>query len=179
MMKPLDIDQKTILYVYSKYSSEKYLGYLQYTAALALFFYLMKKGIFPAYKDQLLVYDYKDSRRYMWEDKKFMNDINIVRDHGFLNRARLKTDSYRDMNAHYCTTQGTEFVASNADFESIAKKIDALLKCSCGNFRQVQLNDDHPVLSCGKCKDKSVKVEGFLQDLSRPIGLKHSAAFIG
>ena len=175
----LDVDQKTILYVYSKYSSEQDLGYLQYTAALVLFFYLMRKGVFPSYKDQLLVYDYKDSRRYMWEDKKFMADINIVRDHGFLNRARLKTDSYRDLNAHYCTTKGAEFVASNSDFKSISQKVDALLQCTCGNFRQIHLNDACPELGCVKCKNKSEKVEGFLQDLSQPIGLKYSAAYIG
>ena len=174
----LDADQQAILYVYSKYSSEKNTQYLQYTAALVLFYYLMSKGIFPAYKEQLLVYDYKDSRRYMWEDKKFMADINIVRDVDFLNRARLKTENYRDLNAHYCTTLGHRFIELNYQKSKTASAIDALLKCRCGHYRQVVLHDDCPELVCKKCKQKPIKVEGFLYDLSEPIRYPHTKAFI-
>ena len=38
----LDQNQKKIVFVYSLYSSEKELKFLQYTAALAIFYYLMK-----------------------------------------------------------------------------------------------------------------------------------------
>ena len=176
--KELDTDQKAILYIYSKYSSEKDALYLQYTAALVLFYFLMKKGIFPSYKEQLLVYDYKDSRRYMWEDKKFMADINHIRDHNFLSRARLKTADYRDMNAHYCTGQGYEYIkAGNANSIDL-NKIDQHLKCKCGAYLKVILEDDCPKLQCDKCRKKKIPVDGFLYNLSEPIGYRHTNSFL-
>lgn len=177
-IKDLDADQKAILYVYSKYSSEKDAAYLQYTAALVLFYFLMKKGIFPSYKEQLLVYDYKDSRRYMWEDKKFMSDINIIRDFGFLDRSRLKTADYRDMNAHYCTNKGHEYIHEGKAETIDLKAIDLHLKCKCGEYLQVRLDDDAPELLCEKCRKTKFQVEGFLYNLSEPINYKHKASFL-
>jgi len=178
MKQQLDFDQLLILYVYHRYSSEKNCEYLQYTAALVLFFYLMKKGIFSNYQQQLLVYDYKDSRRFLWEDKKFMSDINIIRDYGFLSRARLKTEDYRDLNAHQITNSGVRFLEENKIQENeLVKKIDQLLLSKCGLFYAVFLNDDCPVLQCGKCKEV-IPVEGFLYDLTTPIADKYKASFI-
>lgn len=178
MQQVLDNDQFLILYVYSKYSSEKECKYLQYTAALVLFFYLMEKGVFKNYKQQLLVYDYKDSRRFLWEDKKFMSDINIIRDHGFLCRARLKTEDYRDLNAHQITNSGKDFLEDNKTRENeMVNKIDKLLTSKCGLFYTVHLSDNCPVLYCKKCKSK-ISIEGFLYDLTTPIAEKYKASFI-
>lgn len=174
----LDSDQLRILYVYSHYSSEKECNYLQYTAALVLFFYLMQKGIFKDYRHQLLVYDYKDSRRFLWEDKKFMSDINIIRDHGFLSRARLKTEDYRDLNAHQITNLGDEFIKKyELEEPKMVEEIDKLIKCNCNRFYSVNLETNMPVLICAKCKVK-LEVDGFLYDLTSPISEKYRACFI-
>ncbi len=176
--KQLDKDQQSILYVYSKYSSEKDTVYLQYTAALVIFYFLMKNKIFPLYKEQLLVYDYKDSRKYMWEDKKFMEDVNVVRDFDFLNRARLKTAGYRDLNAHYCTQKGLKYIEEGKANLVDTKAINKLLKCKCGNYLQVHLEEKSPVLRCTKCRKKEIVVEGFLYNLSEPIGYRHTSSFL-
>jgi len=174
----LDFDQLLILYVYSKYSSEEECSYLQYTAALVLFFYLMEQGVLKNYKHQLLVYDYKDSRRFLWEDKKFMSDINIIRDHGFLSRARLKTEDYRDLNAHQITSLGKEFSTKyELEEPKIVEEIDKLIKCNCDRFYSVKLEPNMPVLVCEKCKIK-LEIDGFLYDLTSPIADKYKACFI-
>ena len=159
-------NQLAILYVYSLYSSEKQFQYLQYTAALVLFYYLTKKGHFEDYKEtQLLVYDYKDSRRFMWEDKTFMNDINVIRGFDYLSRARVKTSEYRDINAHQCTQKGADFINHSDYITSVkAKEIINELSCKCGDLLQVQLDNDHPRLVCKSC-DTELVINGFLSDL--------------
>ena len=109
-IKGLDQDQKNILIVYSLYSNQKLRTYLQYTAACALFFYLTKKEFFKYNLNELLVYDYKEARKYIWESKKFMQDINIVRDYDLLIRARSRSRTSRDVNAHQCSTKGFEYI---------------------------------------------------------------------
>jgi len=174
----MDNDQEIILYVYSLYSSEEKLSYLQYTAALAIFFYLMEKGYLPNYQHQLLLYDYKDTRRYLWEDKKFMNDINIVRDHDFLSRSRVQTTDYRDINAHQCTKKGEEYLSNNKIGETgVFKQIYNELRCKCGNILKVRLNDDNPELYCEKgCTN--ITVDGFLDDIDLTIDENVSPSFI-
>ncbi len=174
----LDNDQKIILYVYSRYSSEKELTFLQYTAALVIFYYLKQQGVFPEYDEQLLVYDYKDSRRFLWEDKKFMNDINVVRDHGFLNRARLKTAEYRDLNAHYCTISGAKAISDHFGHTVEAENIKKLITCPYGEVYEILLEDEAPVLHCTHCRKKDVVVEGFLRDFTDPIPEKYAPAFL-
>jgi hypothetical protein len=175
----LDQDQQRILYTYSLYTSYKDISYLQYTAALVLFYYLMKKDLFPAYKEHLLIYDYKDTRRFLWEDKKFMNDVNVVRNNGFLNRARLRSQNYRDMNAHQCTQEGLEYL-SNEGFAQTetAKKINHLLNCNCGNLRKVLLKDDAPSLICEHCEKKEIEIKNFLFDASQAIRHDFNPAFL-
>jgi len=130
----------------------------------------MKKGIFPNYKEQLLIYDYKDSRRYLWEDKKFMNDINKLRRNGMLIRARARSKEYRDINSHQCSETGSQFIETTNFSESIeGKKILKLLNCWCGRLRHVFLEDNGPYFRCAKCKSE-IFVEGFLYDLHEPIG---------
>ncbi len=165
----MDQDQQKILYVYSLYANETGLSYLQYTAALAIFFHLKNKGHFPKYKDSLLLYDYKDARRYVWEDKKFMADINIVRDEGFLNRSRVKTKDYRDINAHQCTEAGRKYVASHKfDQKSEFAQIKKDLTCKCGKLLHVRLDDDGPVLHCpSNCYE--LKINDFLHHVERNI----------
>lgn len=174
----MDQDQKIILFVYSLYSSEEELTYIQYTAALVIFYHLMKKGYLPYYHEQLLLYDYNDSRRYLWEDKKFMKDINIVRDFGFLSRSRVKTVDYRDINSHQCTKKGFEYLKENniADTD-YCKKILNELKCKCGNILQVKLSENNPELVCRNlCQN--IVVEGFLQKIQRNIDEEINPAFI-
>ena len=44
-----------------------------------------------------------------------MQDVNIIRDRGFLNRSRVKTTDYRDINAHQCTENGQNFIHTVID----------------------------------------------------------------
>lgn len=173
-----DPDQHAVLYVYSLYSSEKENNYLQYTAALVIFYYLMQKGHFKNYTHELLVYDYKDSRRFMWEDKKFMNDINKIRSFDYLNRARVRTINYRDINAHQCTSKGAKYMmelgySSSPEALAILKE----LSCKCGSLLQVRLDDDTPRLVCSSCK-KQREVNGFLSDLHEKIEQDFDVAFL-
>ncbi len=174
----MDKDQEIILFVYSLYSSEEEISYLQYTAALVLFFYLKEKGHLPNYKNQLLLYDYKESRRYLWEDKKFMNDINIVRDHGYLIRSRVKTSDFRDVNAHQCSTSGKKYVLEEGFAErDYLLEVDKALKCKCGSRYNVVLADGNPELSCEKgCP--AVVVNGFLKDVKLAIEKPSSPAYL-
>jgi hypothetical protein len=171
-------NQLAILYVYTLYTSEKTNDYLQYTAALVIFYYLMQKGYFPDYNEQLLIYDYKDSRRFMWEDKTFMNDINVVRSFDYLNRARVRSSEFRDMNAHQCTQKGELYINQLQYADSPeGKKIAQALHCKCGKLLQVALNDDMPRLVCQGCKQKT-EVQGFLKDLDTTINHEFDAAFL-
>lgn len=173
-----DKNQLAILFVYDLYRSEEKNEYLQYTAALVIFYFLMKKGFFPDYTEQLLVYDYKDSRRFMWEDKTFMSDINKVRGFDYLIRARVRSSEFRDMNAHQCTPAGAEYIKEIHYAESPeGKKITQALYCKCGKLLQVVLNDDMPRLVCQSCKHK-IEVSDFLKDLNTNIEYKFDAAFL-
>jgi hypothetical protein len=71
----LDKDQQYILAVYSFYTHENECAYLQDAAACAIFYYLTKEGFFHYNLNELLVYDYKNYRCYIWEAKKFMADM--------------------------------------------------------------------------------------------------------
>ena len=174
-----DQDQQSILYVYSLYSSFSEVKYLQYTGALVIFFYLMKQNIFPDYREHLLIYDYKDTRRFLWEDKKFMTDVNTVRNNGFLSRARLRAQNYRDMNAHQCTQSGFDFLKS-IGFENTehAQKIKNHLTCGCGKLYSVDLKDNGPQLICKQCKKSGFEVKGFLFNPNQPINHPFKPAFI-
>lgn len=175
----LDQDQQSLLYVYSLYSSYSEVKYLQYTGALVIFFYLMKKNIFPNYQEHLLIYDYKDTRRFLWEDKKFMNDVNIVRNNGFLSRARLRAQNYRDMNAHQCTPAGFQFLRhSEFDQTSHAQQIKELLTCKCGRLYSVELMDSAPQLNCKNCKKAGIVLKDFLFNSDHPIEQTFNPAFI-
>ncbi|MBN2653444.1 MAG: hypothetical protein JXR63_13780 [Spirochaetales bacterium] len=162
MEKTLTKNQEQVLFVYSLYTSEESHKYLQYTAALAIFYKLMVDGFFKDYNDEILLYDYKEYRRFLWEDKTFMNDINILRAHKFLKRARVRTATYRDINAHQITSGGENFIKkirNNQDFENIEKSLRCKL---CGLLMEIELNDNMPRLMC-KCKI-SEEIKGFLKD---------------
>lgn len=175
----MDTDQIKVLYVYSLYTSENQLTYLQYTAALAIFFYLMEKGHFPNYQHQLLLYDYKDSRRYLWEDKKFMQDVNIIRDRGFLNRSRVKTTDYRDINAHQCTENGQNFIHTVTDeYSDTFQSIHQDLICdNCNKLLHVLLREDAPHLSCPE-ECTNIQIAGFIGDVYSSIEINFLPSFI-
>ena len=165
-LPPLDQDQKLVLAVYDLYSNQQEHTYLQYTAICALIFHLIQKGVFTYPDDELLVYDYKEQRRYIWEAKKFMADINILRDHGYLLRARSRSKTSRDVNAHQCTTAGHEFLKkergkSDADFNAKHKLMLNELTCPNGKPKQLFLADHGPELRCGTARET---IKGFLKD---------------
>ena len=174
----LDRNQKKVLYVYTLYSSEKDLVFFQYTAVLAVCYYLMKQGIFPDYKEQLLVYDYKNSRRYLWEDKTFMNDINVIRDADMLIRARARSKQYRDVNSHQCSELGVQYLEKiNYSQTQDAKDISKLLKCKCKSLREVVLEDEGPYLRCDRCGSE-IFIEGFLYNLHEKIQFSYKPFFL-
>ena len=175
----LDMDQKKILFVYSLYSNEEEMRFIQYTAILVACYYLMKQGLFPNYKEQLLIYDYKNSRRYLWEDKKFMNDINVLRAKDTLIRARVRSQDYRDVNSHQCSKVGIKFLEDIKFFQSIeGKAILKKLMCKCKNIMNIYLEDDGPYLRCLKC-DFEVFIKGFLYDLHEPFKFPLKPFFLG
>lgn len=168
----LDRDQESILAVYSFYTHESNHSYLQYTAACALFFYLTQKGFFKYNLDELLVYDYKESRRYIWEAKKFMADINILRDHNLLIRARSRTKTYRDVNAHQCSDLGHEYIQklgeTSKDFADLQQKLKATLSTDRGELYDIRLDDKGPILVNEREGGQYVSfspIQGFLKDL--------------
>jgi hypothetical protein len=165
----LDDDQKHILMVYSLYTDEVNLSYLQYTAACALIFYLSKEGFFKYNQEELLVYDYLESRLYIWESKKFMTDINILRDHGFLIRARCKSKNTRDVNTHQCSEEGREYLNhvlknSKNTFE-IFNSMKNVLSCENNHLKKIRLQEDGPYLDCGTHK---YLINGFIKDFNQP-----------
>ncbi len=163
----LDTDQKKILIVYSLYTNQTKHSYLQYTAACAVIFYLNKKGIFTYNPNELLVYDYGNSRKYIWEAKKFMNDINVLRDQDLLIRARSKSKTSRDVNAHQCSTKGQAYVKNNL----FSKPYFALIKdaLSCGNdgLYAIQLEKTSPMLINKFNSKKNIEIDGFLRNLQK------------
>jgi hypothetical protein len=168
----LDRDQELILAVYSFYTDEKDHIYLQYTAACAIFYYLTRKGYFNYALNELLVYDYKEWRRYIWEAKKFMKDINDIRDLNYLIRARSRSKTYRDVNAHQCSAQGKEYIEekrkNDKEFDSLLNKVRTELSDSRGELCDVLLADEGPELVMVRKKNKLVtqkKIDGFLKDL--------------
>lgn len=169
----LDKDQRKILFILSLYSSEEELTFLQYTGWLALSYYLMKKGFFPNYKNQLLIYDYKSNRRYIWEDKKFMRDVNILRKKNLVIRAKTRSQDYRDINAHQCSKLGHSYL-NEIDYSnsSSGKSIRDELSCNeCKSGYELILEDEKPVLRCSKCEEEII-IKGFLRNLFEPIGEK-------
>lgn len=168
----LDRDQESILAVYSFYTHESNHSYLQYTAACALFYYLTQKEFFNYNLDELLVYDYKESRRYIWEAKKFMADINILRDHNLLIRARSRSKTYRDVNAHQCSEQGHEYIRklseTSNDFAVLLQKLRAILSTDREELYDVRLHDNGPLLVNERGREQYVSfspIKGFLKDL--------------
>lgn len=161
-------DQMLCLYIYELYSSEKKIRYLQYTGMLAVTYYLMKQGLFDnRYVDDILIYDYLDARRYVWEDKQFMRDINILRDDKLLIRSRIRTLAYRDYNAHQISQAGSDYLKKiNFANTSSAKQLLSLLSCPrCKRLYSIHLEEDAPKLICPRCKNKScIIIHDFLKD---------------
>lgn len=176
----LDDDQRKILFLLSLYSSEEELVFLQYTGWLVISFYIMTKGLLPNYKEQLLVYDYKCDRRYLWEDKKYMDDVNVLRRAGLVIRARSRSQEYRDINAHQCSKLGHEYLqAINFKESPMGQAILNELSCKkCGRCKLIILSDEQPILKCPKCKRQEIVVEGFLKDLYQPIEEKVEPYFL-
>ncbi len=164
----LDEDQKYILMVYSLYTDEANLTYLQYTAACALIYYLSKEGFFKYNLEELLVYDYLENRLYIWESKKFMTDINVLRDQGFLIRARCKSKNTRDVNAHQCSGKGREYLnfllKNSNDSQEILNKIKKILSCENNQLKRIKLEQDGPYLDCGTNK---YLIKGFLKEFNK------------
>ena len=164
----LDRDQELILAVYSFYTKEKDHSYLQYTAACAIFYYLTQKGYFIYNLKELLVYDYNESRRYIWEAKKFMNDINVIRDHDLLIRARIRSKTYRDVNAHQCSTAGHWYIdkimASDPDFKNTMDDIRRTLSNEWGELYDVVLEESGPMLRSSRGRD--VPIQDFLKNMN-------------
>ncbi|MCD4724764.1 MAG: hypothetical protein K8R63_07960 [Bacteroidales bacterium] len=168
----LDPDQELILAVYSFYTQESNHSYLQYTAACAIFYYLTQKNYFDYKLNELLVYDYKESRRYIWEAKKFMKDINVLRDHDYLIRARSRSKTYRDVNAHQCSKAGHKHIEekrkSSKKFDELLGKVRQILSTDRGEMYDVHLKDNGPVLvnkRRGESYVSYVPIQGFLKDL--------------
>lgn len=169
-LSSLDRDQMLICGLYDLYTSQEENKYLQYTAACVLFYYLTKKGHFSYSLDAPLVYDYLGQRAYIWEDKKFMADINIVRDAECLIRARARSATSRDVNAHQCSAKGKAFIANlekeNPAFAEAMEAIRSELQVDKG-LLQVVLRAEGPVLvsNVHKLKNsKEIVVDGFLMD---------------
>jgi len=118
------------------------------------------------YVTDILIYDYLDSRRYLWEDKVFMNDINILRQHGLLKRARVRTAGYRDYNSHQITLSGIDHIRRSGYSDSAqAKRILSYLTCpKCRSLLNVRLEKKAPVLLCPEKKHRQV-INGFLKDM--------------
>lgn len=160
----IDKDQMGVLYAYSLYSNEQEYTYLQYTAACALIFYLSQKGLFNYNLNELLVYDYKEERRYIWESKKFMTDINILRDKGLLLRARSRSKASHDVNAHQCTVLGHQYIKSlletSSEISVFLQKIKRELSCESGEVKTIRLSDEGPLLCC---RNRCHLIDGFLK----------------
>jgi hypothetical protein len=168
----LDRDQELILAVYSMYTHESNHTYLQYTAACALFYYLTQKQFFDYDLDELLVYDYGEQRRYIWEAKKFMSDINILRDEDLLIRARSRSKTYRDINAHQCSDKGHEYIAekrqSSQEISQLYEQLRKTLSNPQGEMYDVRLKDAGPMLvheRGGEHYVSRIPIQGFLKDL--------------
>ena len=169
----LSKDQESILSVYYLYTSKHKYTYLQYTAACALMYFLTQKNIFNYDLDETLVYDYKEERRYIWESKDFMEDINILRDKDYLIRARSRSKTYRDVNAHQCSSKGINYIdkkiKESKDFKTKFEEIEKVLSCSKGHLFEVHLKDNGPKLVCEQNAKECIRFEeikGFLKDLS-------------
>ncbi|MCP4123825.1 MAG: hypothetical protein GY751_18910 [Bacteroidetes bacterium] len=136
--------------MYSLYSNESDLSYFQYTAACAVFYFLTQHDLFPYDINALLIYDYKKARRYIWEDKKFMSDINILRDQNLLIRSRAKSRTSRDVNAHQCSNRGQSYInqltIESKEFASVFRSASSLLHDPANRLYNVILDDDGPVL---------------------------------
>lgn len=166
MNSSLTQNQIICLCIYELYSSEKDIRYLQYTGMLAIAYYLMKQGVFgDEYIDDILIYDYLDARRYLWEDKQFMQDINTLRDKKLLIRSRIRTLAYRDYNAHQISQKGSEYL-KDSRFVEIAEQLRSLLSCPrCRRLYNIHLEKDAPRLICPHCRKKScLVIHDFLKD---------------
>lgn len=170
MNQELDLDQKLIIGVYNLYSNESDLTYLQYTAACAIFYYLTSKELFNYNLDSPLVYDYLYKRRYIWEDKKFMSDINIARDSNYLIRARATSKTSRDVNGHQCSNLGKKYVLellkTDQTFNLKMKEIEQLLHFK-DILMQVKIKENNPELNAISSRGKVVRripITGFLKD---------------
>ena len=107
-----------------------------------------------------------------------MDDVNKVRDHGYLIRSRVKTADFRDVNAHQCATSGKEFLTKkNFKEKDYCVAVDQALMCQCGSRFQVVLADENPELSCEKgCP--SVVVKGFIKDIKLAIEQTSSPSYL-
>ncbi len=159
-----DQDQRRVLYVYSLYTDESKNTYLQYTAACALIYHLSQKGFFDYNLNELLVYDYKEERRYIWESKKFMTDINILRDQQLLLRARSRSKTSHDVNAHQCSIPGHQYIQNLIESCPECKEAFALIKkeltCETGVLKTIKLTSYGPLLVC---RTSTELIKGFLK----------------
>lgn len=165
----LDRDQELILVIYylytGSYSYKTIDSYLKYPAALSIIYYLTQKGFFNCNLNEFIQYDYMGSKKYIWEAKKIMNDINIIRDYGYLIRARSRSKTYSDVNAHQCTIEGAVYFQRRlTESISFEKRIDSVkhsLSCSKGHLLGLEFNNDCPYLIC---HERHNKYRNFISD---------------
>jgi len=169
----LSKDQELILLTYYIFTNKSEFTYLQYTAACALIFFLTQKEYFEYNKDEILVYDYKEERRYIWEAKAFMEDINLLRDKDCLIRARSRSETYRDVNAHKCSSKGLKYIQGkikdSREFANLHGEIKQVFSCKQGHPYDIRLEKKGPQLVCEKNAKEFIcfqEIEGFLKHIS-------------
>lgn len=108
-----------------------------------------------------------------------MQDVNIIRDNGFLSRSRVKTTDYRDINAHQCTQNGHDFIGSvKNEYSEMLQSIHQELICDdCNKLLHVLLKEDAPHLSClEECTN--IQIAGFIGDVYPSIEIDFAPSFI-
>jgi len=150
----LDQDQELILGIYSLYSNESNHSYLKYPAALSIIYYLLREGHFKYNLNEFIQHDYMGSKKYIWEAKKVVYDINIIRGYGYLIRARSRSKTYSDVNAHQCTSSGFLYfqrrLTESISFKKRFNRVKYSLSCSKGHLLELKFKNNSPYLICNK-----------------------------
>ena len=119
---------------------------------------IIKKALDYDYAPASLMY--MENRRYLNISQEGEDDLNDLRDLGFLNKVRLATKSHSFIYAFILTEKGIQFLNSipKEDCESI----DSIIKCNCGTNFDIKISKEGIFFICEKC---NLKIDSWITEI--------------
>lgn len=119
----------------------------------------VKTLIFKGIIENIFDYDYApqslmyiDNRRYLNISQEGVDDLEDLRELGFIQKIRLATKRHNYIYSYSLTPEGIQYLQSISIDDKNA--VDQFINCTCGNLYDIVVLPEDVVLTCDKCNIK-------------------------